>query len=94
MKITYAFNLTAFAVVAQNNTKYYEPIIKEVEGWRIAVEPKLLEKENKEVADKAFVALANHLQRVKFILPEAKVKELQKLPIPVSYTHLTLPTKA
>ena len=43
------------------------------------MEPKLLEKGNKEVADKAFVALANHLQRVKYILPEYKVKELQKL---------------
>ncbi len=81
MKIIYAFILTALTVVAQNNTRYYRPIIKDVEGWRIAVEPKLLEKENKEVADKAFVALADHLQPVKFMLPEAKVKELQKLSI-------------
>ena len=81
MKLIYALTLTAFTLVAQKDANYYKPVIKDVEGWRIAVEPKLLEKENKEVADKAFVALANHLQRVKFILPESKVKELQKLPI-------------
>ena len=81
MKIIYALILTAVTVAAQKGAKYYKPVIKDVEGWNIAVEPRLLEKENKEVADKAFVALANHLQRVKFILPEAKVKELQKLSI-------------
>ena len=73
--------LTVFTLAAQKDANYYKPVIKVVEGWTIAVEPRLLKKENQEVADKAFVALANHLQRVKFILPEAKVKELQKLPI-------------
>ncbi|MDE2680368.1 MAG: metallopeptidase [Verrucomicrobiota bacterium] len=62
-------------------SKFYQPVKKDVEGWTIAVEPQLLEKKNKAVADKALTALANHLQRVKYILPEAKVKELQKLPI-------------
>ena len=81
MKIIYALIIASFTVAAQKDSQYYKPVIKDVEGWRIAVEPRLLEKENKEVADKAFVALANHLQRVKFILPESKVKELQKLPI-------------
>ncbi len=66
---------------AAPKTKYDQPVKKDVEGWSIAVDPQLLQKKNKAVADKAFAALANHLQRVKFILPEAKVKELQKLPI-------------
>jgi hypothetical protein len=66
---------------ADPKSEFYQPVKKDVEGWTIAVEPQLLEKKNKAVADKAFAALANHLQRVKFILPEAKVKELQRLPI-------------
>ncbi|MBT5847400.1 MAG: metallopeptidase, partial [Verrucomicrobiales bacterium] len=65
---------------ADPKSEFYQPVKKDVEGWTIAVEPQLLEKKNKAVADKAFAALANHLQRVKFILPEAKVKELQRLP--------------
>ena len=42
---------------------------------------KLLKKENNELKSQVFTALANHLQRIKYILPEAKVKALQKLPI-------------
>ena len=81
MKIIYAFILTAFAIVAQNNTKHYQPIVKDIEGWTIAVEPRLLADDNKALADKCLVALANHLQRIKYILPEEKWKPLQKLPI-------------
>ena len=71
----------AVCLAADKGGKFYKPIKKDVEGWIIAIDPQLLEAKNKAVADQAFTALANHLQRVKFILPEAKVKELQKLPI-------------
>ena len=60
-------------------SKFYDPIEKSLEGWPLKVDPKLLEET--ELAEQAFAALSNHLQRVKFILPEDKVKELQKLPI-------------
>ncbi len=75
------FGLATTLLSAPDKEKYYKPVKKDVEGWSIAVDPELLKLKNKAVADKAFKALANHLQRVKFILPEAKVKELQKLPI-------------
>ena len=75
------FSLAFSGVAAEKKTDYYKPIKKDVEGWSIAVDPELLKPKNKPVADKAFKALANHLQRVKYILSEAKVKELQKLPI-------------
>ena len=70
--------------------KFYKPTKKDVEGWTIAVGPDLLKPENKAVADKAFKALANHLQRVKYILPEAKVKELQKLPVRLELNNARL----
>ncbi len=66
---------------ADPKSRFYESTKKDVEGWTIAVGPDLLKPENKTVADKAFKALANHLQRVKYILSEAKVVQLQKLPI-------------
>lgn len=81
MKTVYALIMTACCMWADDQAKFYKPIIKDVEGWTIAVEPRLLDKENKELADKCLMALANHLQRVKYILPEKKWKELQKLPI-------------
>ncbi len=57
----------ASQLVADEQT-FYEPIEKQIEGWTIKVDPQLLAKENEEVATKAFTALANHLQRVKYIL--------------------------
>ena len=58
-----------------------DPIEKNVEGWTIAVDPELLKDENKETADLAFAALANHLQRIKFITPDDRLKKLQKMRI-------------
>ena len=58
---------------------FYDPIIKNLEGWTIKVDPKLLEAI--ETADRAFEALANHLQRVKYIVPPERVEQLQQLPI-------------
>ncbi|MBR89854.1 MAG: metallopeptidase [Verrucomicrobiales bacterium] len=79
--------LAAALHAAPDKERFYKPIQKNVEGWNIAVDPELLEPKHKAVADKAFTALANHLQRVKFILHEAKVKELQKLPIRLEYNN-------
>ena len=81
MKIVYAIILSACFVGAENKTEFYKPIVKDVEGWTIAVEPRLLADDNKALADKCLVALANHLQRIKYILPEEKWKALQKLPL-------------
>lgn len=72
---------------AQDDSPFYDPIEREIEGWTIAVDPKLLAEENREVADKAFKALANHLQRVTYIVPQERLAELQKLRIWVDLSH-------
>jgi hypothetical protein len=69
------------AVAWDDEKKFYDPIVKKLEGWTIKVDPKLLKNENGELKSQVFTALANHLQRIKYILPEDKVKALQKLPI-------------
>ena len=74
-------SLASTLLAPPDKERFYKPVKRDVEGWSIAVDPELLQAKNKTVSEKAFKALANHLQRVKFILPEAKVKELQKLPI-------------
>ena len=66
---------------ADEPAKFYDPAERDVEGWKIKVDPQLLKPENEEVSQKAFTALANHLQRVKYIVPKERVAELQKLPI-------------
>ncbi|MCG8586945.1 MAG: metallopeptidase, partial [Pirellulales bacterium] len=66
---------------AEETPKFYDPVEKEIEGWTIKVDPRLLSGEGKEVGDKAFTALANHLQRVKYIVSEDRVEQLMKFPI-------------
>ena len=80
------------AVAGDDEKKFYDPIVKKLEGWTIKVDPKLLEKEHKQFKAQVFAALANHLQRVKYILPEAKVKALQTLPIWLDYHYEPLGT--
>ncbi len=66
---------------AAPSKQFYDPVIRQVEGWTVKVDPKLLDPKQSEVAERAFKALANHLQRIEFILPEEKVAELRRLPI-------------
>lgn len=62
-------------------TAFYDPIVKDIEGWTIKVDPQLIAQENAVTAERAFEALANHLQRVKYIVPAERVEQLMKLPI-------------
>ena len=87
LAIALVFGALGQAVAEKEEKKFYDPIVKKLEGWTIKVDPKLLEKEHKQFKAQVFAALANHLQRVKYILPEAKVKALQKLPIWLDYHY-------
>lgn len=61
--------------------EFYDPVEKKIEGWTIAVDPRLLSKEHEETGKKAFEALANHLQRITYITPEDRLARLRKLRI-------------
>lgn len=58
---------------------FYDPVEQTLLGWTLKIDPKLLQET--ELADRSIAALANHLQRISYILPADKVKELQALPI-------------
>ena len=81
LAVALLFGVLSQAMAEKEENKFYDQIVKKLEGWTIKVDPKLLENENNEFKDQVFTALANHLQRIKYILPAAKVKEMQKLPI-------------
>jgi hypothetical protein len=59
--------------------EYYDPVHKQIEGWTVAVDPRLMAAENEETRREAFKALANHLQRVKYVVPEYRLTQLQEL---------------
>lgn len=73
--------LSLASAARAEDQKFYDPVEKKVEGWTVQVDPALLAKENEEVATQAMTALANHLQRVKYIVPKERCEQLQKLPI-------------
>ena len=72
---------------AKNETKFYDPIEKDVEGWTVKVDPALLADDQKETAKRAFEALANHLQRIKYIVPADRVEKLQGMSIWLDLDH-------
>jgi len=59
--------------------KHYDPVHTQLEGWTVAVDPQLMAAEHEETRREAFKALANHLQRVKYVVPEDRLTQLQEL---------------
>ena len=87
-----AIVLLGLNAIAQDaeTPKHYDPVYEQLEGWTIAVDPKLMLPENDEIRRKSFTALANHLQRVKYVVPAARVKQLQKLRFWIELENPTL----
>jgi len=74
----------------ETEKKFFDPVEKEIEGWTILVDPQLLSDEHREFGDKALKALANHLQRVTYIVPEDRLKQLRELRIWLELEHPNL----
>jgi hypothetical protein len=74
-------------MLAADEPAFYDPVERQIEGWTVAVDPQLLAEEHQEVAEKAFAALANHLQRVAYIVPEDRLAKLRELPIWLDLDH-------
>lgn len=72
--------------VASEKT-FFDPVERNIEGWTVKVDPALLGDEHRELGERALKALANHLQRVTYIVPAEKVKQLRMLPIWLELQH-------
>lgn len=65
----------------------FDPVRRDVEGWTVHVEPALLDGEHKEEGAKALTMLANHLQRIKILVPAEPLKKMQALEIWIEHDH-------
>lgn len=65
----------------ENNKSFYDPIERVIEGWTVAVDPLLLDEKNEELREKTMKALANHLQRITYIVPEKQLTQLRTMRI-------------
>jgi hypothetical protein len=72
---------SAVSVRADEQSEFYDPVKKTIEGWTVSVDPDLLRPEHEHEGSRALTALANHLQRITYILPPDRLAQLQELPI-------------
>ena len=68
----------------------FDPVLRDVEGWRVHVEPALLDGAHREEGAKALAMLANHLQRIKILVPAEALAKLQRMEIWIEHSHPTL----
>jgi hypothetical protein len=68
----------------------FDPIVRDIEGWKVYIEPALLDGEHREEGYKALQMLANHLQRIKILLPAEPLAKLQSIGIWIEHDHPTL----
>jgi dipeptidyl-peptidase-4 len=72
---------------AENPKTFQKPFIEHIEGWPVEWNQEFKKKNNKNLFSDAKKVLANHLQRITYILDPEKVKQLQNLFIRVDINH-------
>ena len=85
--VTVGWNLVCPPLLADSPAPSFDPVEREVEGWQVDVDPALLSEPHAQVGVQALAALGNHLQRVKFIVPVERVKQLQQVRIWLELKH-------
>ena len=68
----------------------FNPIVQEIEGWTVHVDPQMLEGEHSEEGARALKMLANHLQRIAILLADEQLAKMQKLEIWIEHHHPAL----
>ena len=65
----------------------FDPVVRDVEGWKVHVEPALIDGAAREEGARALAMLANHLQRIKILVPAEALARLQTLEIWIEHDH-------
>ena len=83
--------LSSFAHAKTESTdatlKFPKPAIEKIEGWTIEFDPALKAPDQHKFLQDVKKAMANHLQRIIYILPPEKTEALRKLIIRVDLEH-------
>jgi hypothetical protein len=73
--------------VVEAGTLRFDPVQREIEGWTVHVDPGLIDGEQREVGARALQMLANHLQRIKILIPEEPLRKMQAIEIWIEHDH-------
>lgn len=68
----------------------YEPVVQEMHGWTVHVDPTLLEGKESTQGKRALSMLANHLERISLLLTGQQLKDMRKLELWIEHRHQTL----
>lgn len=69
----------------------FDPVIQEIEGWTVYVEPTLLPGGKQgDLGARALSMLQNHLERIAILLPPEQLKEMRSCEIWLEYDHPSL----
>ena len=90
VNLLFTINLLIFSLPQDVESSWTKTVDRNIEGWTVRVDQQLVEDKTKYSA--AIKALENHLQRIKYIVPEKRCEELQKLPIWLDLNYDSLKT--
>ena len=76
-----------FADFAEAQTIPTEHTKRDIEGWTVHIDKRLLDGPDKKVGDHALRILANRLYDIQHIVPADKVEKLRKVPIWIDASH-------
>lgn len=65
----------------------FDPVLRDIEGWKVHVEPVLIDGAHREEGTKALTMLANHLQRINILVPAEPLAKLQTIEIWIEHDH-------
>lgn len=74
-------------LLASSSAGFFDPVPRDIEGWTVHVEPALLAGEHAAAGADALTMLANHLQRIKILVPQPQLADLQKVGIWIEHDH-------
>ncbi len=99
LSIPIALLLAALAAVVladQDNKRprekgvHFDPVVKNIEGWTVHVDPALLEGEHAEKGGRALRMLADHLNRIALLVEGERLEKLRKCEIWIEHKHPSL----
>ncbi len=68
----------------------FDPVVKEMEGWKVHVDPALLEGEHAAEGAKSLRMLGDHLNRIVLLMDDERLEKLRKCEIWIERHHPTL----
>lgn len=77
----------ASGVAERDPAMPFDPVVKQIEGFSVFVEPALLQGEHAEVGDRSLAMLRNHLERINILVPEPALGRLQRVGIWIEVDH-------